>query len=348
MNLFLVENPINYVNSLELVEYKCLKIKACDLIIVTKNKENYNQLLTMIDYKLWNSVLFVFESKFDGDVGLLDYVKAFRRLKAKLSVNYFDLVVSGYYKHKVNNYILCNIEYGNYYLVDDGNMTVFSNAERGIKQSISPIELGGTLRSKLGILLLTLFVNFKRQDIVCVNFFSSHPIKTHNKDILHVNHYNRLLNLSIEMPMDTEIVMFLGAPLVEKGVVTSSVAAAMYDGISSLYSGKEILYFPHRYESDSSLKNLESKYSFKVVRSDIPFEFYISSTPSFLPGMIVGFYSSAFSNLVTFLPKAVALESLYINAADILDIPKGIMIEEIYRAYNARDGVTVVKGFYSS
>ncbi|ELP5730604.1 hypothetical protein QTV44_003894 [Vibrio vulnificus] len=335
ISLSLVENPVNYINTLEFNRYKGLLAKDVILLVVSKNKKNISQLKKLIIDEEWREVIYCFDGR--GGVGVLSYVKLFLGLKRRYSRLNFEYLVSGYYEHKVNVYLYQICKYRELILLDDGNMTIFTNKLRHVTKTISPLSISKRLTSKVGMLITALIVNYKKQYIEKVIYFTSKNLVVENGDEVIRNDYLDIKIRVLSKPTEKGTCYFLGAPLSDISITSLEREYEIIENALSLIKLKydRIIYFPHRFESVKKIEGLLDKFGVVIADTDLPFELYLSSLSKSIPSCVAGFYTSTFSNIKYLaIEREIVLLSLIIPSNFILNHEKSKLIESIYSEYS--------------
>lgn len=138
-------------------------------------------------------------------------------------------------------------------------------------------------------------------------------------------------------------VFFIGAPIVEKNVVSDSVFHNYFHLIVDYYTtqGKEIIYIPHRHENIDKLNGYKGIHV-KVI--DDPIEIYLMQTTD-LADCVASFYSAALYTIqLLFSEQINDITAFYLPSSDfLLDSAKHKHIEDVYKMF---EGVIHVNKTY--
>ncbi|BBL87592.1 hypothetical protein VroAM7_02450 [Vibrio rotiferianus] len=341
VSLSLVENPINYINTIEFASQEGISTQAIILVIVSKNTENISQLKRMINEDEWSDVVYCFN---DCNVNLFSYVRLFLKFKKELSNFKLDYLISGYYEHKVNVYLYQICNYNRFILVDDGNMTIFTNDLRHHTKSISPLSISKRLVSKLGMLIVAMFVGYKKVYLDKVTYFTSKNLSVSNGDDVIQNNYLNIKKNTLSKSIERDVCFFLGAPLSDISITSLESEYDIIESAMSFLKSRysRVFYFPHRFEDTKKIECVLDRYDVVVVDTQLPFELYLSSLSSSIPSCIAGFYTSTFSNLSYLATeRQIMLNALVIPSQLILNLKKSKLIESIYEKYSDDDSITL-------
>lgn len=127
--------------------------------------------------------------------------------------------------------------------------------------------------------------------------------------------YIRTLKNIENKNIEVDKVYFIGAPLVEKGVLSLNIFIARMEAILDFYKKRNIkvVYLPHRAEDLNKLDVLEFD---SIIKNTIPIEVMFIESDS-LPANIASFYSAALYTLHTLFKNEINITSFYIDKKDL-------------------------------
>lgn len=123
------------------------------------------------------------------------------------------------------------------------------------------------------------------------------------------------------------LLFFIGTPLVENHLIETSKYDNVLKTVVSFYSGYKIIYFPHRFEDLSKLKE---RTEFEIASIDMPFELYLLQL-RLLPEKIVSFYSAALYTVNSMMGEMIKVEAFRIPSSYFLDVQYADKIDKLYK-----------------
>ena len=94
---------------------------------------------------------------------------------------------------------------------------------------------------------------------------------------------------------------FLGAKLVEDNLLDRDGYKRICEKVAKEFSGFRITYLPHRGENDESVNEICKHFGFKLVRLDLPVEFYMCQE-AVMPKNVVAVVSAALLTISEIYP----------------------------------------------
>lgn len=160
-----------------------------------------------------------------------------------------------------------------------------------------------------------------------------------NKDRVIINQFN-WLRRSINTQNSSGVlnVLFIGGGLYENGVLDQNSYIEEVEKIVGLYAkeGREVHYYPHRVESESTLELIAQLNGVVIKKVDYPIEL-LGVYGSFNYELVVSFYSSALITMSTlYSVKAISHKFDYSSSSEYFKKE----IDLVYQAY--RDVVEVI------
>ncbi len=360
-NVLMVENTSILMNAIEAMRHHSLKKKETIIIVTSFHETNLSQLMKAIKINEWSEVYFPALTKptgkefmFKGSklIGpsnrilqmfhkrlVLDRVK--RIAASKMKVNY---LICGVYANDLAITFANSISFREYCLVDDGNMTIFIAAGRqkeelygfshvlGVNSIASYDGVWGHLKKCIKRFML----GIKDKGIKNITFFTSHhDITLIDNDRLIKNCYAKTDEPS-EQLVESNLVYFLGAPVVEREIMSLDSYRFFLQSINSRYENYSILYFPHRMEGEIGLKIVRENFvSANIMAIDVPIETHILNAPT-LPETVSSFYSSALTNIASMNIAGLKIEAIYIPAKLVVKREKRMLVEKVYEDFKKR------------
>lgn len=269
-SLFFVQSPIQLLNAIEAKHF--FNIKKCHLII-RKNgvQKNDKQLLKVLQYDdTFDKISFI------NIKNKFQYYK-FLILFIELSKYKFEKVFVGDFYSKVVIFFIKFIQSKKIYLLDDGLQSV------------------------------AIHKNCKTYNMFSYFNLSNNSLKRK----VYKNNFNFLRSYScIENRNTLDKVYFIGAPLVEKNILSISDFIVLMKQIVAYYNklNIEIVYLPHRAENVEKLASLGIN---SIIQPEVPIEFYLIESV-LLPSKIASFYSAALYSLKVLFRNKIEITSFYI------------------------------------
>lgn len=180
-------------------------------------------------------------------------------------------------------------------LVDDGTSSIrlINNLDQNIEKTTSLKYLFYKL---LGI---------DTQNVQFNEFFTSYQfVNSFNLKFSVVNNEGDLLKKRFQGANRVDEIYFIGAPLVELGIVEKYCFFKMLKSISELSNMKatKVIYYPHRREEEVNLEAIEKITKWQIRRVvELPFELNLLERG--VPIEVSGFFSSVLNNMKTYKVK---------------------------------------------
>lgn len=177
--------------------------------------------------------------------------------------------------------------------------------------------------------------------VEAVTFFTSYAneLRAAPGDEVVANTFPRLRRLYRDLAVDPARIVVIGSPLLSLGLTSERIETYTRELIACARAarpGAEVVYVPHRAESDSDLAYLAGECS--IERFDLPFELVPLKVGS-LPGLCATFYSSLSLNLLDLAGDRLSVLSLRIDPGD-LDESRRETIERVYERIAAHPAGT--------
>lgn len=364
MNALLVENPAIYLNCREAMSV--LGIAPADSVIIVTSiiRKNLEQLRDKIIPSEWAGVHFpTVDARVESVIaegkertvtppGMVPNLLFLRRnigwmKNFAATVPKLDTVLCGVYGNEMALSFCQGISYERYVLVDDGNMTMFTAGGRAAEARIghdrvlgvNSISKYGGLKGWLKLFVKRQFLGARDRGIPSITFFTSHhQISCQSPDTVIPNRYSSFMQRPEAPIVHGNRAYVLGAPILERNILREDEFIVLLEKISRLYAAMDLTYFPHRMETERSLKHVRSNVKNVDIRqTDLPFEGFIGSAQD-LPAVICSFYSSALTNLQAMDLPGVTIHVIRFPWQSVIDPSKAELVKTIYENLAERQG----------
>jgi len=258
-NLFIISSPIQLINIKELIVQENLENNLIIGLFINQNqKEHIENTSFFLGVK---KICFVRRTKY------LAYLYLFVIALKIRKVNYF---VFGHLLDNHHLFLSSLVKKNKSVLVDDGSVTPESFSR--YKNLNYPDFLRKFLKFPLNLYFFTIYDLIGSKNII-------------------KNKFKNLKNLNVSKKQ-SNIVYFIGSRVYQK--IGEKNHIKIIKKLSE--KNKELIYFPHRRESMSFLKNLEDS-GVKVSKENMAFELILIKS-NIIPLKIIGFISSVYQNLI--------------------------------------------------
>lgn len=321
MNVFVVNTPLQLINAIEAKKYFDLKDDE-SLLIVVYLKNRKEQLVKVVGSHSWAEVKWieseedVFQQKKNLLLKIKEWIKECIRFKKEVNC------ISNKYK-KINRMFLGNylmesqLHIANkfdpnfYYLLDDGNAVLTVQALRRDEVSFINIRKGFFSRCKSLLKKYVFYFDFKK--IESVTYFTTYEVACSGRDRSILNEFNYFKKSQSNKVFEDRVV-FIGAPLVELGIIKYCDFVSQMERVFDYFEGKEITYVKHPSENSSQVEDFLCKKEINTIENNLPLEiaFIEEST---LPSIVSSYYSSALLNLNRIFSDKITFFSFKINSS---------------------------------
>ena len=295
-NLFLVKSPLQLLNAIE----ACNVFPSDKNVLIvrfTSNKRTNSQLRQLLSFATWDIVIQVKYTRLP-----INFIKEYQLLRSLKSPEYrFNYIFIGDYRLLNFKIFLSNLKHKKAYLLDDGAST-FTIQELYLKdQKEFPEKPFMSFSKKV---IAKYIFGFKTHLNERINLFTCYNIAPHKGQEIVKNDYSYTrshINARQELKINEDKVYFIGAKYVESNLMLENDYFHILEKIKEVYIQKELIYIPHRGESESKLKDLKDKGINIVYFSNIvEIELLYGRE---LPGLICGLTSSVLVNIPKIYPK---------------------------------------------
>ncbi|WP_348799457.1 hypothetical protein [Flavobacterium adhaerens] len=303
-SIFLIESPLQLFNAIEAKNY--FNLKNCKLIVVySLNDYSNTQIDQLLDYySNWNEIykIFPIEKKYFR-IRITKYIIDELKKISEVIKNVYYLFIGDYrpdFMIHFGNIVKCN----KLIILDDGTATI----------DIMKDYLNVDKKRKLKFFLKKYLFDFKLNKNNDVEFFSIYSNLLLNHKIIH-NSYQYFREETIARSINENKVIFLGSCIVELRAIEQDKYFLYLSKIKEYFSNKEIIYIPHRRESELKLELIENEMNIKIEKTASIIELYLIKTKN-LPFAVTGFFCSALLNLNILFDGKILINSFYINNDD--------------------------------
>jgi hypothetical protein len=312
MNLFIVESPFQLVSAVEASNYFNDE-EALFIIKYNKNNTNINQLEKIKKLFNINNVIEIraFFSNLDSNIQLFLLLKKFAKEK-KL----FNKIFIGEYRSFHMRKFLDYFSKAESFCLDDGNITyqVYNFIKDKKDEYYFNNGLKGLLKKIICNVQLILFgldkLEIKRE----IRLFTCFDISKTDKHIIH-NFLNIKKNYKISILKN--IVYFYGSYLEILKISQDKQILFLKEVIDFFKKmDLEIVYLPHRLESQEKLNLIKEKLNLKIVKNEFPAEIQLL-VDGFIPEYIASFGSSILISLPKMFPEIKHVYSFFPNSSFI-------------------------------
>ncbi|WP_457564273.1 polysialyltransferase family glycosyltransferase [Caminibacter sp.] len=293
-NLIFVESPLQLINAFEAVENFDLK----DYIIYIRLSGKYKndlQLKKLAGFLKLDNVKYFNINSSNKIAGIMQFLL----FNMKNSIKYADKLFIGNFESKILKMIMKKIDYKELILLDDGAKTIFLHS------------------------------SFKEKPY---DLFTMYDLKPYKGQKIYKNTLQKIKNLLTSLEIDDDTIMFIGSKLSEENIMEEKKYIEVLQKLSEKY--KNIIYVPHREESESKLKKIAEIKNIEIKPLDYPVEFY-GFYEKTIPYKAVSFYSTALITLKKLYE--IEVESLLF---DYTSSKHKNAIEKVYEYYKKHIKVT--------
>ena len=334
MNLFIVESPFQLISAIEASKYFN---NEKSLFVIKYNKKQSNIIQLKKIKKLFNldNVIEInpLLSNFDSNIQLFLLLKKFAKEK-----KVFNKIFIGEYRSFHMRKFFDYFSKAESYCLDDGNITYqifqlikekkdeyyFSNGFKGlIKKIVYKIQL---------ILFGLNNLEIKRD----IKLFTCFDIPKEDKHIIH-NFSN--IKKEYEVTESKNIVYFYGAYL-EIVEISKEKQVEFLKQVIDFFKklDLEIVYLPHRLESEDKLNLIKNKLNLKIIKNEFPAEIQL-----LVDGFIPKYIASLGSSILVTLPKIFPeIKNVYAFFPDSSLIPDAYLSDWEEMKLNYKNSMKVI------
>jgi len=318
-SVIIVDSPFQLLCGIEFIQVEKLNEKGdVHLIAVNnKSKENIQQIENLYKYYSQNFCSYK-KIEIKNKPGVINFYYYLNRYKSitksidKLNVQTLMLgdYANGYFRHVANR-----TECKRIIALDDGfgTLKTFNSEEWCFKDKKEDckkiISFGYYNSTKSNVELFTVFDSIVKYENTIKNNFS----------------FLREAMIEVKKTNDSYII---GTPLVESGIIENDTYLEYLRGITEKIGNRNIIYIPHRRETDWRLREIADRFGFAVKRLAMPVELYFCMN-KIIPKYIISFYSTSLYNLSKLFGSNTNIVSIKINSSHIKKGNKSI--DDVYK-----------------
>ena len=346
-NVFLLKSPLQLLNAIEARRHFGLLPGECLLILVADRKSQ-GQLINMIEAgEAWGGIVSLPSSKLSPVISSFqpgDSLQRFGRryplfgkpmfsvLKLRILAQRYRKVESvfiGDQKNALMRHFSNLAATEDVVALDDGTATIKYARERCAGEDGRPSRLG----KRLGRFLKYLFFGLRDAAPEKLTFFSVYSVVLPQKDHLVLNDYS-YLRKNIAAIKTTQEVYFLGAPLVESGVLSEDQYLWHLTEAQRCLGGQSVIYVRHRREDPERVRRIGHKLGWETTLFDFPIEYQLSQQGP-RPEKLVSFFSSALENCRLIFGDMMQIVAFRLSPEQMTckGTPEAERVEMVYRHY---------------
>jgi hypothetical protein len=286
-SLLFVESPLQLLNAYEAInKFNLINYKI--VIRLSSEELNDKQMKNIVNYlKIDNISYILIKTK---NRTIFDYAKLiFNRIQYLFTK--VDKVFIGNYHSGFLNLIMKQFNKKKIILLDDGSKTI------AIQNDFTEN-------------------NF-------YNIFSMYDIKAILNQKIYKNEYSCITKICKNKETRNQDILFLGMKLSEYGIISEEYYMELITKISNYYNDKNIIYIPHRGESQKKLSLIEEYKNISIKYLEYPVELY-GLYEDTIPYKVASFYSTALLTMKNIYKMEAEsfifdyTESEYQNAIDLV------------------------------
>jgi hypothetical protein len=310
VNLFIVESPFQLISAIEASKYFNNE-ESLFVIKYNKNYTNIKQLKMIKDLFDLTNVLEIksFFSNADSNIQLFLLLRKFAQEKMV-----FNKIFIGEYRSFHMRKFFDYFTESEAYCLDDGNITyqIFQLIKDKKDEYYFDNGFKGLLKKNLYTLQLILFglngLEIKRE----IKLFTCFDISKENGHIIH-NFSN--IKKEYKISDSKKIVYFYGAYLEVVGISKEKQIEFLEQAVNLFKKlDLEIIYLPHRLESEDKLSLIRNKLDLEIRKSEFPAEIQLL-VDGFIPQYIASFASSVLVSLPKIFPEIKNVYSFFPNSS---------------------------------
>lgn len=295
--LFILANPTQYLNAIELITQFPERFAANKLLVITDFIEGFERIDDILSKNYWidKKIIPLRSSGYapsDWRSWRHAYLEALTYIK---SIEYNQIVL-GNIGDAVLYAILQTIkkQVVKPIIVDDGTPTINILSCRKFGQDRQRFHLPKGVQLIKSLLAFRFYIGFK-QPISSYEFFTLFPAEAGKNDEVILNKMLTLRSFYKKQIVNQNLVYFIGSQIADKGIVSADLYLETLKNIVKEYEskGKKVIYIYHRSQSERFQKKVSE--IVETVSFKLPLEFALSEQE--IPGIFAGFFSTALFTL---------------------------------------------------
>lgn len=328
--LFIISNPTQYLNAIELVTQFPNRFTNNKLVVITDFTEGIERIDQILAKSYWDEKKMIplrssgyapsdWRSWRHAYLAATEYIK---------TITYDQLVLGNLGDPLI--YAILQTVYNpaiKPVVVDDGTPTINILACRRQGLDFKRFHSPRGIQLIKSLLAFRFYIGFKKP-LKSYEFFTLFPAEASNQDIVVLNKMLTLKSFYQNQSINQKIVYFVGSQIVDKGMVDEMLYLnALKNIVADFQSrGKQVQYIIHRSQS----KAFQNKVSeiVETISFNLPLEFALRDRE--VPGTFAGFFSTALftlnaihskSNVIAFeFPSQALHDSKLESIQDVLAI----------------------------
>ncbi len=283
-SLFFIRTPLEMLGAIEARK----QFGITNTLLIIKSDKRQDSTINFLIEKSgsWNTIIRT-KKKTSYGISWLKLVKKLKKEKYKyLFTRAFP--IASYFVH--------NLSYEKLYVLDDGNATIgIAKEYKNTGNLINRFSLFKG-KNKVGFkydLIQKIYASNKidiENDVTDVNFFTFYDLPNYEKDEYVKNHFTWLHSLkSYSKKKKNNRIYLIGSPVVNSKILLFEDYVTTLKRISEFYKNKEIVYIPHKRESDKEIKFFKEKLNFTIRNNkfNIELDFMLNNEyPTHITGTI--------------------------------------------------------------
>lgn len=343
--LFVILNPYQYYNALEFIEQHQSIINSKILLLSEPKQGMVNEINKIFQFDNWDKVYNFDYSKYKSPTTLKARNSLFKVANVLVKEHNIDNLVLGHFgidlcyalahKHKKRMKSI--------WALDDGIPTLKIMESRHLNndyKSLHKQSLKETIKTFLKFNMLL----FSKKPLKKVKFFTIYNEKAGFNDEITINTSRKLKNFISVKNINPKLVFFVGSVYIKKGSISKKNYISLIKQFKNFMNeqDKQVIYIPHRYETDEELALIQEIMPIK--KSKLAIELMLGQLDE-LPAEITGFYSSVFFVINKILPKEVNITAIKIDIPFISkDANEGIdYIRNVYTKIENTEGLKTIE-----
>ncbi len=291
MHLYIVESPLQLLNAIE--AKKAFPSQKHILVVkYSKEKKNNDQIDSLLKNSSWDRIYtipFLFSTKMQ----IIFFCLLTKRLVLKRYS--FQKIFIGEFRSDEMWMMLNTLPHDEAFLLDDGNMTIEVQ-----KRYLKDLKAFNSQRKKKKKDILFQYFQLKNADRRMIHLYTMFELEPYTHQKIITNRFPVLASRmeSVKNISDSSHVFFIGANLVELGIVTEEYFFDCMEYIYDYYRKKQkkFIYLPHRREENAKLIKMRKLFGLEIQNPDYILELYFYYNQLY-PEHIASFYSTALYSL---------------------------------------------------
>jgi hypothetical protein len=347
MNIFVVNTPLQFINVIE--AKSCFDVSDSEaLLIVVCLGNRVHQLRDVVNELEWAEVLWL-ESEEEGlhcknvwtimrlfmwFAGCRRFVRQLAELKKRHRT--IGKIFLGNYLMDSQLHIANVFMPEKVILLDDGNASLTTAQLR--QNGVSPFESRQGCVARCKYLIKKHAFRFKLFDIARVTFFTTYDFEVSAHDVTVKNDFSKIRKALLAKSYRDEV-WFVGAPLVELGIMGFDDFCLTLDKVLDYYAGRKVSYVKHPGETLRETEDYLRGRRVNICCFSKPLEL-VFLKESELPKVVATFYSSALHNLGHVLGNTIEFNAFRIDVNFIKETFRP-RISAVYDYFESKKSINI-------